>query len=75
MTADAPWIRDAEMYGMWDGPAVECPVCGEECEILYKDVNNEIVGCDQCMRTLDAADWYREQLEECRETEERRNMI
>lgn len=63
MVPDAPWIRDAEMYGMWDGPEIDCPVCGLEALIMYKDANNEIVGCDKCMRTVDATDWYRDQLE------------
>lgn len=31
-----------------------CPVCGEECETLYRDSNGEYVGCDVCVEVKDA---------------------
>ena len=31
-----------------------CPVCGEETDTLYKNIYGEIVGCDVCIRTVDA---------------------
>lgn len=31
-----------------------CPCCGEECETLYRDRAWRIVGCENCMETLDA---------------------
>ena len=31
-----------------------CPCCGEECETLYRDRAGLIVGCENCMETLDA---------------------
>ncbi len=31
-----------------------CPVCGEECEIVYIDQYEVCVGCDVCMRSSDA---------------------
>lgn len=31
-----------------------CPVCGEECESIYRNAQGEIVGCDNCVETLDA---------------------
>ena len=31
-----------------------CPVCGEETDALYKNIYGEIVGCDVCIRTVDA---------------------
>ena len=37
---DAPWIREAEMFGpppYDDGPDPVCPICGEECETIYTD--------------------------------------
>ena len=33
-----------------------CPVCGEECSIVYEDANMEIVGCDECLTPVDATD-------------------
>ena len=31
-----------------------CPVCGEECEKLYKDKWGEVFACDQCVEEVDA---------------------
>lgn len=31
-----------------------CPWCSEECEHLYRDRTGEIVGCENCVDTLDA---------------------
>ena len=39
----------------------ECPVCGEECEIIYKQ-DGKVIGCDQCIDSEDAYDWYEEKL-------------
>ncbi len=64
---DAPWIREAEMYGMPpydDGPAPVCPICGKECETIYKDKDGDVFGCDQCVRTQDAWEWQDEQKED-----------
>ena len=60
MTAlpDATWIREAEMYGMPSPDPVYCPICGEECETIYKDKDREVFGCDRCIQTEDAGDWY-----------------
>lgn len=33
-----------------------CPVCGEETDTLYKNIYGETVGCDGCIRTVDAWD-------------------
>lgn len=35
-------------------PAPCCPWCGEEREHLYRDRAGEIVGCENCVDTLDA---------------------
>ena len=26
-----------------------CPVCGQECWTIYKTLNGEVVGCDNCI--------------------------
>lgn len=31
-----------------------CPVCGEECETLYRTAQGDIVGCEECVETVDA---------------------
>ena len=62
---DAPWIRDAELNGMPSADSVICPVCGKECETIYLDDGClNVVGCDNCIRTMDAYDWFEEQKEE-----------
>lgn len=45
-------------WGVYDYPEpdgaekiLHCPVCGDECETLYvRRIDNEVVGCDQCLR-------------------------
>lgn len=34
-----------------------CPVCGQETDTLYSDIYGEIVGCDMCIKLVDAWDW------------------
>ena len=42
-----------------------CPVCGEECDTVYVDMYDDIVGCDQCMNMEDAYEYlYDEEVEE-----------
>lgn len=32
-----------------------CPICGEECETIYKDAQlGNIIGCDECVDALSA---------------------
>lgn len=64
---DAPWIREAEMYGMPpydDGPDPVCPICGKECETIYMDKDGTEVGCDRCIQTQDALEYQEEKKEE-----------
>ena len=35
-----------------------CPVCGEECETVYTDINAEICGCDNCITKYEAWEYY-----------------
>lgn len=48
-----------------DPPAYKnpvCPICGQECETIYKDMaNNEVVGCDQCILAVDAYQWQEDE--------------
>ena len=37
-------------------PPPVCPVCGNECEKIYIDGNNDVVGCDECLRSVYACD-------------------
>lgn len=63
-----PIVRNMERTGYPDGKEPvypRCPVCGAECEEIYKDINFEIVGCDVCIRKADA--W---EAEECFPSEE-----
>ena len=38
-----------------------CPVCGEQCEEIFKDINGEVCGCDRCITSRDAYEWQGEQ--------------
>lgn len=31
-----------------------CPVCGEECEAIYRNAQGETVGCNECVERVDA---------------------
>lgn len=57
-------------YGHQDNPFPQdepdcpiCPVCGEECEPLYRQ-GNEILGCDNCIVEVNALEWQEEQEEQ-----------
>ena len=60
MIADAPWIREAEMFGPPDPPPVFCPCCGEECQTIYFDKDGNEFACDNCLQEQSADDWDQE---------------
>jgi hypothetical protein len=31
-----------------------CPVCGSECETIFRDKGGFLVGCDECITKVDA---------------------
>ena len=39
-----------------------CPICGEECETIYrvKDTK-EVIGCDCCIEAIESWPWFNEQ--------------
>lgn len=54
---DHPIVQNMERTGYPDGKEPHypiCPVCGEETDMLYKTINDEIIGCDNCIRSVDA---------------------
>ena len=53
---DDPIIRSLEDTGLppWAKKRPVCPVCGDECETLYKDCSGEVFGCENCVETVDA---------------------
>ena len=59
MIPDAPYIRDAERYGMPDADyTYYCPICGaENPEWLYLNDSGDVYACDVCVDTTDALDW------------------
>ena len=49
----------------WDDYIPCCPVCGAECDTVYLDMNDDIVGCDRCINMEDAYEYlYDEEVEE-----------
>lgn len=65
---DHPAIRLAETDGYPDAGAAHCPICGKECETIYRDQHGEIFGCGECIRIEDAYD-----VDECFPDNERSN--
>jgi len=57
---DAPWIREAELYGVPDRDPVRCPICGAEADTIYTDKNGDALGCEWCVSCEDAFDWWDE---------------
>lgn len=53
MIQDSPIIREAERNGT-GGREPRCPVCGRECEVVYKDCYGDIVGCEDCITAYNA---------------------
>ena len=53
---DAPYIVDAERYGMPHPDKVVCPKCGNVCETIYA-FGDEAIGCENCVNVLYATDW------------------
>lgn len=55
---DNPIVRSCESMGYPEEPVdILCPVCGEDCEMLYKDKYGSIVGCESCIEGIDAYCW------------------
>lgn len=42
-------------------PLPTCPACGEEAETLYENYDGEIIGCDNCIATVNAYIWQQDQ--------------
>lgn len=47
-----PGLRDYPDAPNYEVP--HCPVCGQECETLYRNRYGEIIGCDDCIDAVDA---------------------
>lgn len=57
---DDPIISYLERSGFPDDSIPICPICGSECEIIYRDRYTDIIGCNECVESLDASE-----VEEC----------
>ena len=54
------------MYG-WEPPEpveVVCPICGADCRQYYRNLNGEILGCEECVEEINAEEYLAEQMEE-----------
>ena len=56
---DHPDIRNIERtgYPVYTKPAPVCPNCGEECDELYIDDLSIIIGCECCVKKVDALEY------------------
>lgn len=41
---------------------VYCPVCNRICELVVINENNEVIGCDKCLKIEHAIFWKEEQI-------------
>ena len=55
---DHPAVARALLTGYPNGEPKypRCPVCGEECDTVYKDIYGDVFGCDECVKTKSAWD-------------------
>lgn len=49
-----PAITRAMEYGPPGDEMPRCPVCGEQADTFYRNYFNEIVGCSECIKNVDA---------------------
>lgn len=54
---DAPYIREAETFGMPEGDNVYCPICGEENPEYFFVQAGEVLGCSCCISREDPFDY------------------
>ena len=41
----------------WGVPPMPiCPMCNDECDTIYTNVFGDVVGCENCVKSHDAAD-------------------
>ena len=60
---DAPWIREAEAYGLPETKTIRCPVCGaENPKYFIVSCWGEAAGCSQCSDIVNAYEWTAQQL-------------
>ena len=69
MREKIPYFRS--YYEPTDPPEIpECPVCGSDCyEEIYRDCNDEVCGCSDCVRAVSLEDYLvelEEELEDAR---------
>jgi hypothetical protein len=38
----------------------KCPVCGRECSTIYQDIDGYNLGCNKCVRSIDAYEFEEE---------------
>ena len=57
---DAPWIREAELFGPPEPDNVYCPVCHEENPEWFYVQAGEILGCSCCISREDPFDYVEE---------------
>lgn len=56
---DAPWIREAELYGApgYDDEPIYCPVCGAEDPEDFIIADGDVIGCECCTKRVNAWDY------------------
>lgn len=59
-------MRGGYGYEPPDPVEVVCPVCGADCRKYYRNLNGEILGCEECVEEVSAEDY----LDEVRESYE-----
>ena len=63
---DAPWIREAEMYGVPESDGSVCPVCGAWNPDRFSVTHDtdEVLGCSDCVDSVDPYEFLADHREE-----------
>lgn len=44
--------KECEGCGLCEPEPPTCPICGAECETVYKDYYGDIIGCNECVKRI-----------------------
>lgn len=46
--------KECDECGRCAQPTPTCPICNKKCDTYFKDINGEIVGCENCVIEIDS---------------------
>lgn len=50
--------KECDGCGLCEPEPPTCPICGKECDTVYKDYYGDIIGCNECVKEVDVWQVY-----------------